>query len=135
MSLHNDYIIGIVSKQQQSEFLAHAAEDRLARLVPGRTRPWWHRLFHLGATRSDGSGFGSPAVADGFPADRRVEPVTDPPARAAEDHLADEINRVLEGAQRSVGVAVWNSTEDDEDNEDHICRGENTLATCVEHAD
>ena len=135
MSLHNDYIVGIVSKQQQSELHAHAAEDRLARLVPGRTRPWWHRLFHLGAARSDGSGLNSPAVANGLSADRLAEPVTDPPARAAEDHLADEINRVLEGAQCSVGAAVGNGTEDNEDNEDHICRGENTLATCVEHAD
>ena len=52
MTLHNDYTVGIVSRQRHSEYLAHAAEDRLARLLPRRTS-WWRRLFRLDGARSD----------------------------------------------------------------------------------
>ena len=44
MSLYNDYLINIVVKQQHAELLAHAAEDRLARQLPGQSAPWWRRL-------------------------------------------------------------------------------------------
>ena len=44
MSLHNDYYINIVAKQHQTELLAHAAEDRLARQLPRPPAPWWRRL-------------------------------------------------------------------------------------------
>jgi hypothetical protein len=48
MSINNDYTVAFVAKQQRKELLARAAEDRLARLVPGRSAPWWRRLFILG---------------------------------------------------------------------------------------
>jgi hypothetical protein len=44
MSLHNDYLINILVKQRQAELLARAAEDRLARQLPGRSALWWRRL-------------------------------------------------------------------------------------------
>ena len=44
MSLYNDYLINIVVKQQHAELLARAAEDRLARQLPGQSAPWWRRL-------------------------------------------------------------------------------------------
>jgi len=31
-------------KQQHAELLARAAEDRLARQLPGQSAPWWRRL-------------------------------------------------------------------------------------------
>jgi hypothetical protein len=45
MSINNDYTVAIVARQRQTELFARAAEDRLARLVPGRSAPWWRRLF------------------------------------------------------------------------------------------
>jgi hypothetical protein len=47
MSINNDYTVAFVARQQQRELVARAAENRLARLVPGRSAPWWHRLFGL----------------------------------------------------------------------------------------
>ena len=44
MSLYNDYLINILVKQQHAELLARAAEDRLARQLPGQSAPWWRRL-------------------------------------------------------------------------------------------
>jgi hypothetical protein len=44
MSLHNDYQINILAKQQHAELLERAAQDRLARELPGRSAPWWRRL-------------------------------------------------------------------------------------------
>jgi hypothetical protein len=44
MSLHNDYLIDILVKQQHAELLERAAQDRLARELPGRSVPWWRRL-------------------------------------------------------------------------------------------
>ena len=44
MSLHNDYLINILVKQQHAELLERAAQDRLARELPGRSAPWWRRL-------------------------------------------------------------------------------------------
>ena len=44
MSLHNDYLINILAKQQHAELLERAAQDRLARELPGRSTPWWRRL-------------------------------------------------------------------------------------------
>jgi hypothetical protein len=51
MSLHNDYLINIVAKQQHTELLDRAAEDRLARLLPSRPAPWWRR-FVVGRRRT-----------------------------------------------------------------------------------
>jgi hypothetical protein len=44
MSMHNDYLINILAKQQHAELLERAAQDRLARELPGRSAPWWRRL-------------------------------------------------------------------------------------------
>ncbi len=44
MSLNNDYLFDIVTKQQHAELLDRVAEDRLARQLPGRSAPWWRRL-------------------------------------------------------------------------------------------
>lgn len=44
MTLHNDYLVGIVMKQQQAELLDRSAEERLARELPGRSDHWWRRL-------------------------------------------------------------------------------------------
>lgn len=44
MSLHNDYLVNIVAKQQHAELLDRAAEDRLAGELPGRPASWWRRL-------------------------------------------------------------------------------------------
>lgn len=44
MSLHNDYLINITVKQQHAELLERAAQERLARQLPGRPAPWWRRL-------------------------------------------------------------------------------------------
>ena len=44
MSLHNDYLINTLVKQRHAELLDRAAEDRLAREMPGRSASWWRRL-------------------------------------------------------------------------------------------
>jgi len=44
MSLHNDYLINILVKQQHAELLERAAQDRLARELPCRSAPWWRLL-------------------------------------------------------------------------------------------
>jgi hypothetical protein len=66
MSLHNDYSIAIMARQQHQELLARAAEDRLARRVLRSADPWWRRLAGRAAgrrTRSLTSGVGP--LADG----------------------------------------------------------------------
>jgi hypothetical protein len=59
MSLHNDYSVAIMARQQHHELLARAAEDRLARQARHSTDPWWRRL----ARRSPGRG--AKALASG----------------------------------------------------------------------
>ena len=44
MSLYNDYLINTLVKQQHAELLARAAQDQLARQLPGQSAPWWRRL-------------------------------------------------------------------------------------------
>jgi hypothetical protein len=42
----NDYIYSIIAEQHRQDFLAEAANDRLARLATAGHTPWWHRFGH-----------------------------------------------------------------------------------------
>ena len=42
----NDYIFSIIAEQRRHDFLAEAAEDRLAKLATAGRTPWWHGIGH-----------------------------------------------------------------------------------------
>lgn len=76
MSLHNDYLVNILVKQHQTELLARAAEERLARELPCRPAPWWRRLVpgrrRVERRRVAAAAVGQPAVRS---ADRPSSPL------------------------------------------------------------
>ena len=51
MSMYHDYTFTVLGRQKQTELLAQAAQDRLARLVPCPKVPWWRRLFAHGSSQ------------------------------------------------------------------------------------
>jgi hypothetical protein len=42
----NDYSISIFAEQRRQDFIAEAANDRLARLATAGRTPWWRRVGH-----------------------------------------------------------------------------------------
>jgi hypothetical protein len=45
MSMYHDYTFTVLARQKQTELMAQADQDRLARLVPRARVPWWRRLL------------------------------------------------------------------------------------------
>jgi hypothetical protein len=39
----NDYLYSIIAEQRRQDFLAEAANDRLAKLATAERTPWWRR--------------------------------------------------------------------------------------------
>jgi hypothetical protein len=39
----NDYIFSIIGEQRRQDFIAEAANDRLAKLATADRMPWWRR--------------------------------------------------------------------------------------------
>ena len=39
----NDYTLSILTEQRRQDFMAEAANDRLARLATADRTPWWRR--------------------------------------------------------------------------------------------
>ncbi len=44
--MNNDYLFSIIAKQRRQDFIAEAANDRLARLATANRTPWWRRVGH-----------------------------------------------------------------------------------------
>ena len=42
----NDYSISILAKQRRQDFMAEAANDRLAHLATANRTSWWRRVGH-----------------------------------------------------------------------------------------
>jgi hypothetical protein len=42
--MNNDYIINILAEQRRQDFIAEAANDRLARIATADRTSWWLRL-------------------------------------------------------------------------------------------
>ena len=47
--MNNDYIISILAEQRRQDFMAEAANDRLAQLATADRTPWWRRAGHAAA--------------------------------------------------------------------------------------
>ena len=44
--MNNDYLFSIIAKQRRQDFMAEAANDRLAHLATADRTPWWRRVGH-----------------------------------------------------------------------------------------
>jgi hypothetical protein len=42
--MNNDYTISIISEQRRQDFIAEAANNRLAHLATADRTPWWRRV-------------------------------------------------------------------------------------------
>jgi hypothetical protein len=40
---NNDYLVSIISEQRRQDFMAEAANERLAKLVTADRKSWWRR--------------------------------------------------------------------------------------------